>query len=104
MGNIEVSQILTILATLLGCAFYSGVEIAFLTSNKLKIELDKKQGIFGASILSSLVGKPKIFLAMLWLVIIFHWLYMELFSVIFLPPLFNPISLFCTKQLEPMVC
>jgi putative hemolysin len=65
MGNIEVSQILTILATLLGCAFYSGVEIAFLTSNKLKIELDKKQGIFGASILSSLVGKPKIFLAML---------------------------------------
>ena len=43
MGNIEVSQILIILGTLLGCAFYSGVEIAFLTSNKLKIELDKKQ-------------------------------------------------------------
>jgi Mg2+/Co2+ transporter CorB len=55
MGNIEVSQILTILGTLLGCAFYSGVEIAFLTSNKLKIELDKKQGVFGASILSSVV-------------------------------------------------
>ncbi|MDP5075373.1 MAG: hemolysin family protein [Flavobacteriales bacterium] len=53
------------LGTLVGCAFYSGVEIAFLTSNKLKIELDKKQGVFGASILSSLVGKPKLFLAML---------------------------------------
>jgi CBS domain containing-hemolysin-like protein len=65
MGNIEASQIFIILGTLLGCAFYSGVEIAFLTSNKLKIELDKKQGVFGASILSSLVGKPKIFLAML---------------------------------------
>ena len=65
MGNLEVSQILIILGTLVGCAFYSGVEIAFLTSNKLKIELDKKQGVFGASILSSLVGKPKIFLAML---------------------------------------
>ena len=44
MGNIEVSQIFIILGTLLGCAFYSGVEIAFLTSNKLKIELDKKPG------------------------------------------------------------
>ena len=65
MGNIDPSQILIILGTLLGCAFYSGVEIAFLTSNKLKIELDKKQGVFGASILSSLVGKPKLFLAML---------------------------------------
>jgi CBS domain containing-hemolysin-like protein len=65
MGNIEVSQLFIILGTLVGCAFYSGVEIAFLTSNKLKIELDKKQGVFGASILSSLVGKPKLFLAML---------------------------------------
>ena len=46
MGNIEVSQIFIILGTLVGCAFYSGVEIAFLTSNKLKIELDKKQGVF----------------------------------------------------------
>ncbi len=65
MGNIELSQIFIILGTLVGCAFYSGVEIAFLTSNKLKIELDKKQGVFGASVLSSLVGKPKLFLAML---------------------------------------
>ncbi|MCD6113122.1 MAG: HlyC/CorC family transporter [Bacteroidales bacterium] len=49
---------LTILITLLFSAFFSGMEIAFISSNKLKIELDKKKGSLSAKILSKLNNKP----------------------------------------------
>jgi len=44
--------LLSIAITLLLSAFYSGMEIAFVSSNKLKIELDKKLGIVPAKIYS----------------------------------------------------
>jgi CBS domain containing-hemolysin-like protein len=54
---------IVILITLIGCAFFSGLEIAFLTSNKLKIELDTKQGELGAKIFSPFVKKPSRFIS-----------------------------------------
>jgi len=44
--------ILSILSALILSAFFSGMEIAFVTSNKLKIELDKKLGLLPAKIYS----------------------------------------------------
>ncbi len=41
-----------ILITLIASAFFSGLEIAFITSNKLRIELESKQGNLSAKILS----------------------------------------------------
>jgi CBS domain containing-hemolysin-like protein len=41
-----------ILITLIASAFFSGMEIAFITSNKLRIELENKQGNIPAKILS----------------------------------------------------
>lgn len=41
-----------ILFALIASAFFSGLEIAFITSNKLRIELESKQGNFAAKILA----------------------------------------------------
>lgn len=55
-------SLIYIFITLLFSAFFSGLEIAFLSSNKLRIELDKKQGKLSARILSYFLKKPGEFL------------------------------------------
>jgi len=52
-----------ILFVLLFSAFFSGVEIAFISSNRLRIELDRKQGLFSAKIISIFINNPDKFLS-----------------------------------------
>lgn len=52
-----------ILITLLSTAFFSGIEIAFVSANKLRIELRNKQGHFTAKILSGFVKEPARFIS-----------------------------------------
>lgn len=59
----DPDPILIIALALLASAFASGVEIAFITSNKFKLELDKKQRVFGANIISYFSARPKMFVA-----------------------------------------
>lgn len=54
-----------IFLSILFSAFFSGIEIAYLSSNKLRIELENKQGSFNAKILSLLIKKPSQLIAML---------------------------------------
>ncbi len=53
---------LWILVTLLFSAFFSGIEIAYLSSNKLRIELRSKKGQFSARVLAFFVKNPSQFL------------------------------------------
>jgi putative hemolysin len=51
-----------VLVAILFSAFFSGMEIAFISANRLKIELEKKQGDFSAKILSGFIQKPASFI------------------------------------------
>lgn len=56
------TDLLLIFITLLFSAFFSGMEIAFVTANKLKIALDKKKGNYPARIISRFLKKPSRFI------------------------------------------
>lgn len=56
------TQVAIILITMLLSAFFSGMEIAFISSNKFQIELEKKKGGFVAKILSKITGKSSKFI------------------------------------------
>lgn len=59
----ESELIIIIILSLIASAFFSGIEIAFVTSNKLKIELDKSAGKISGKILSRFVNKPESFIS-----------------------------------------
>ncbi|GAB5556710.1 MAG: hemolysin family protein [Schleiferiaceae bacterium] len=52
-----------ILTTLVLSAFFSGMEIAFLSANRLHIELESKKGNFPFNLISFLVKRPARFIA-----------------------------------------
>lgn len=54
-----------IIITLFLSAFFSGMEIAFISSNKLKIEVDKSKGMLSAKILSDFTKTPSKFIGAL---------------------------------------
>lgn len=57
------SDIIIIIVSLLLSAFFSGMEIAYVSSNKIHIEIEKKQNDFLARVLTKLTMKPSKFMA-----------------------------------------
>jgi CBS domain containing-hemolysin-like protein len=55
-------EISIILLCLILCAFFSGIEIAFISSNKIYLEIEKKQDSFVSKILTKLTEKPSKFI------------------------------------------
>ena len=55
--------ILVIIVAIIFSAFFSGMEIAFVTSNKLRIELDRKQGVFGSRFVGTFTNNPGQYIA-----------------------------------------
>lgn len=58
-----MNAIVVILLAMLFSAFFSGMEIAFVASNKLRIELDRKQGVFGSEIIKIFTRNPGQYIA-----------------------------------------
>ncbi len=56
-------EISIIVWCLILCTFFSGMEIAFVSSNKIYLEIEKKQDNFISKILSKLTEKPTKFIA-----------------------------------------
>ncbi|MBQ4802839.1 HlyC/CorC family transporter [Aquimarina sp. MMG015] len=56
-------QIIVIVLSVILSAFFSGMEIAYVSSNKIHIEIEKKQDGFLANILSRLTKRPSKFIA-----------------------------------------
>jgi CBS domain containing-hemolysin-like protein len=52
-----------ILLAIILSAFFSGMEIAFVASNRLRIELDRKQGVFGSRIVKIFADNPGQYIA-----------------------------------------
>ena len=59
----DPDSIIIIIISLLFSAFFSGMEIAYVTSNKLHLELLKQKGGFGAKFVTPLLNNPSRFIA-----------------------------------------
>jgi len=57
-----IFEIIIIFLSILLSSFFSGMEIAFISANKMHIELEKKKDTFLAKILSKLTQKPSKFI------------------------------------------
>lgn len=56
-------NIIVILISIIASAFFSGMEIAFVSANRLQIELENKQGSFTSPIIAYFLKHPKKFIA-----------------------------------------
>ncbi len=79
--------IIGIVVTLIFSAFFSGLEIAYISSNRLKIELDKSKGTFNARLLAGFYKNESFFIAMLLLGNNISLVFFGLFSAILLDPI-----------------
>ncbi|MEQ8532751.1 MAG: CNNM domain-containing protein, partial [Imperialibacter sp.] len=59
----DPNQVIIILICLAFSAFFSGVEIAFVSANRLHIELLRKQGAISGQILTRFVKNPSQFIS-----------------------------------------
>ena len=58
-----MNTILIIFIAIVLSAFFSGMEMAFISSNRLRIELDRKQGAFGSRIVKLFADNPGQYIA-----------------------------------------
>lgn len=73
--------------TLVFSAFFSGFEIAYISSNRLKIELDKAKGTFSGRLTGAFYRNESFFIAMLLLGNNIALVFFGLFSAIVLDPI-----------------
>lgn len=93
-----------VLAALIASAFFSGMEIAFITSNKLRIELENKQGSISARIFSYFSKYPSRYLGCMLLgnniALVIFGIFMEnILEPLFVPYIHSGVLLLLTQTL-----
>ena len=88
-------RLIIVLAIILS-AFFSGMEIAFVASNKLRIELDRKQGVFGSEILKLFTNNPGQYIATM---LIGNNIALVIYGLVFSKLLGPPLSSFIESDL-----
>ncbi len=58
----DLTALIAIIASLLLIGFFSGIEIAFVSANKLSIELNRKQGSYAGKVWGNFADKPARFI------------------------------------------
>jgi CBS domain containing-hemolysin-like protein len=91
-----MNGILIIVFAIILSAFFSGMEIAFVTSNKLRIELDRKQGAFGSDILRLFTNNPGHYIATM---LIGNNIALVIYGLVFSKLLGPPLSAFFESDL-----
>ena len=85
-----VTEIIVILISILLSAFFSGMEISFVSANKMHIELEKKKDTLLAKILSKLTQNPSKFITTMLvgnnISLVVYGYFMGMFSMRFLSP------------------
>ena len=92
-----MNAILTIIIVMIFTSFFSGMEIAFVASNKLRIELDKKQGQFGSKLIGFFTENPGQYFATMLIgnniaLVIFGLIISRLLSPVLMPLLQSDIA------------
>ncbi len=67
--GISISALLAILLSLLFIGFFAGIEIAFVSANKLSLELKKKQGTYSGKIWGNFAEHPARFIGTILVVV-----------------------------------
>ena len=91
-----MNGILIIVLAIILSAFFSGMEIAFIASNKLRIELDRKQGAFGSDILRLFTNNPGHYIATM---LIGNNVALVVYGLVFSKLLGPPLSAFIESDL-----
>ncbi len=87
-----MSIIVTIIISVLFSAFFSGMEIAYVSSNKLKIELYRKEGSFNSKIISLLSRYPGQYIVTMLIGNNIALVIYGIFMAILLEPVISPLS------------
>jgi CBS domain containing-hemolysin-like protein len=91
-----MNGIMIIVVAIILSAFFSGMEIAFVASNKLRIELDRKQGAFGSDILRLFTNNPGHYIATM---LIGNNIALVIYGLVFPKLLGPPLSAFFESDL-----